>query len=105
VVDASSHDLYRALLDAMSSGVIVWRLAHAEDDESLQLVYANRPASVLTARDLDLAVGKRLLDIFPAAPHVGAIAAVCRDGRPRNLGAFVYRDVIGPESTYSSSIR
>jgi PAS domain S-box-containing protein len=79
---------YGELIDAIRSGIIVWRLVEPEDPMSLSLVYANAAASRLSGVNLEGQTGRRIDDLFPRASpeRIRVYADCCRRRERRDLG-------------------
>jgi PAS domain S-box-containing protein len=72
--------LYADIVQNMQMAIHVWHLIDPNDETSLELVAINPIAVQIAQRPLDLMLGKRILECFPAMPidQVAQIAEVAR---------------------------
>lgn len=97
--------LYAGLVEAMDTGVAIYRLEDPDDPTSLTLVAMNRAGEAATrskARDL---VGRAILEAFPgtALDRVETYAEVARSGKPAEIGDIRYTDERISETVFTVS--
>jgi two-component system, cell cycle sensor histidine kinase and response regulator CckA len=78
----------REVLDAVSSGVVVFDLADPSDLDSLRIVFANPAASAMSKDDLNARVGQLARNALPNGnpERLRIYAEVCRSREGRDLG-------------------
>jgi two-component system cell cycle sensor histidine kinase/response regulator CckA len=88
------------VLDAVSSGVVLFELADPSDASSLTLVHANPSASALVGTDLNAMVGRLAEEVLPYADRtrLALYAEICRTRVARDFG--IVSGAAGLGSTY-----
>jgi two-component system, cell cycle sensor histidine kinase and response regulator CckA len=78
----------RDVVDAVSSGVVLFELADPADPATLTLVHANSAASLLIGTDLSAVVGQRAKDVLPNADpeRLKVYAEICLSRVARDFG-------------------
>ncbi len=85
--------LFREIVEHISHGVAVYRLADPDDPASMTVVYANPVCNRLTGVDLAGHVGRRVLELIPIAPErLRVYAEVCRTRQATDFGSMSYLD-------------
>jgi len=93
--------LFRDIVEHISHGVGVYRLADPDDPASMTVVYANPACSRLTGVDLGANVGRRVVDLMPVnRARLLQYAEVCRTREAREFGTITYQDPRGPVTTF-----
>jgi len=85
-------DLQAELLDAVASGLLVWRPDDLADVHTLRLVYLNRIAAKWLSLPPHASVGKLMFELFPGTEleRAEAILEVARSREAKDLGLLTW---------------